>query len=89
MILSNSSMASRVICFALSSDAQLFAGGLWDGTVKVVETATGNLVKTLTLTSSGSWANSVAFSWEDQLIAAGISNSTIQLWLKPRRGNQE
>ena len=69
----------------LSSDTRLFAVGKSKGFVEIYETATGQLVKSLECRSPGMWVGSVAFAWEDQLVACSTEDDVIRLWLRPRR----
>jgi WD40 repeat protein len=63
---------------ALSADGGLVASGGWDGTVKLWEAETGQLLATLRGHTGGVWG--VALSRDGQLVASGGDDGPIKLW---------
>ena len=64
---------------AFAPDGRLIASGNVDNLVRLWQTATGQLWRTLTGHSSG--VTSVAFSPDSALVASGSWDGTVRLWL--------
>ena len=70
--------ASSVLSVSFSSDGATLAAGLWDGTVKLWDVATGEGIATLEGHTSG--VRSVSFSLDGVTLAAGAGDGTVKLW---------
>lgn len=82
-ILSTFKTGVPIMRVVLSLDGHLCAAVSADGLVRIVETATGNLVKMLP-SPPKRLVIDVAFSWENELIATGLDDGKVTLWMKPR-----
>ena len=70
--------ASSVRSVSFSSDGATLASGARDGTVKLWDVATRELVATLEGHTSG--VNSVSFSLDGAILASGAWDGTVKLW---------
>jgi WD40 repeat protein len=70
--------SSSVNSVAYSPDGQTLASGSRDGTIKLWNVKTGNLLQTLT--GHSSWVYSVAYSPDGQTLASGSGDKTIKIW---------
>jgi WD40 repeat protein len=73
-----------VLSCAFSRDGELLAVSDFAGRVQVWEIATGELVATPVGDTGRAWA--LAFSPQEDLLAQGGSEATVQLWMVNRRG---
>ena len=70
--------ASSVRSVSFSSDGATLAAGARDGTVKLWDVATGEIIATLEGHTSG--VNSVSFSLDGAILASGAWDGTVKLW---------
>ncbi|MDB6027423.1 MAG: Protein TolB [Verrucomicrobiales bacterium] len=72
-----SNFPSRVKAVSFSPNGTLLASGCYDGTIKLWQVPTTNLVRNINV---GSEVLSVAFSPDGTLLASGASNSLVKIW---------
>jgi len=70
--------AGQVRALSFSSDNKLLASGATDGTVKLWNAETGQLLRTIA--ASKYWVHSVAISPDGKMIAAGSGDLSVSLW---------
>ena len=63
---------------AFAPDGRTLASGSLDHTIKLWDSASGRLLRTLT--GHTHWVNSVAFSPDGRTLASGSGDKTIKLW---------
>jgi len=68
---------NKVTCLAFSPDGTWIASGSWDKTIRIWETATGNLILTLEFSS---FIYSIAISLDGMRITAGCNDNNIYLY---------
>ena len=72
------STASSVRSVEFSPDGATLASGAWDGTVKLWDVATGEIIATLE--GHGGGVQSVSFSPDGATLASGAGDATVKLW---------
>jgi len=70
--------ASYVLWIEFSPDGRLIAAANWDGSVKLWDVATGNLVKTITEHVGGTHV--AVFTPDGKTLATGSEDRTLRLW---------
>ncbi|KAH9963996.1 quinon protein alcohol dehydrogenase-like superfamily [Lactifluus volemus] len=66
-------------CLAFSSDGERIASTSYDGTIRVWDATTGQIIAG-PFTGHTEWVTSVAFSPDGERIASGSSDDTIRVW---------
>lgn len=72
-------VGARVLSVSYSPDGSLFAAGLGDGTILMMEAQTGETVGE-PLKGHQSWVSSAVFSPDGKRIVSGSGDNTIRLW---------
>jgi len=72
--------SSNILCLAFSPDSRQIASGAEDGTIKLWDTVTGNLQKTLIVNPHDSIVPKIWFSPNSKQIASRSEHGTIKLW---------
>ena len=70
--------ANSVSSVSFSPDGATLASGAWDGTMKLWDVATGEIIATLE--GHGGGVQSVSFSPDGATLASGAGDATVKLW---------
>src|SRR5262249_13670773 len=71
-----------VFCVTFSPSGKLLATGSWDGTIKLWDSSSGKIVRTIG-TAGSAVIHSVAFSRDGTTLAAGGDSQDVELWQVP------
>ena len=77
-VLKGNNSSSAAVCF--SPDGKLLASGSHDGTTKIWELASGNILKKFEFNELGLWVKSVHFSPDGKQLASVAENYTIKIF---------
>jgi len=72
----------EALSVSFSPDGRILASGSWDGTVKLWDVQSGEVIHSLE--GHSDWVRSVAFSPDGTKLASGSFDRTIKIWEDPR-----